>query len=243
MNAKMIILVVVISVLAIVGVVRTASKGRYPESQRTVELKGKEKRNTLALKERVELAKMRGEQQIIIPGSISANVEVENLDEAFSTYTVVIAQPIEVKSFLDMHDTINSWYKFKVIETLSKKAPPADTSFGNPPDDMLPLKDNEILVPRLNGTVVIDNVKVTAPDKDFPMLDKTQRYLLFLSVDTTGNIGRLELGSAAVASITPDGKIETTDKQQDRLKLEMKGRYNGSLNQLKEEIKGRSNQQ
>jgi len=242
MNIKMIILVVVIATLAVVGVVRTTSKSRYPESQR-FELKDKEKRNTLALKERVELAKMRGERQILIPGSISANVEVENLDEAFSIYTVVIAQPIEAKSFLDVHDAIKSWYKFKVIETLSKKAPPADTFFGDPPDDMLPLKDNEILVPRLNGTVVIDSVKVTAPDSDFPTLDKSQKYLLFLSVDTTGKIGRLELGSAAVASITADAKIETTDKQQDRLKLEMKDRYNSSLNQLKEKLKDHAGQQ
>src|ERR671912_402975 len=65
----------------------------------------------------VQMAKARGEKEYVT-GSIGCGMGVTRLEETLSNYTVVLAQPIEKKTYVDTFG-LRTWYRFRIIEALS----------------------------------------------------------------------------------------------------------------------------
>ncbi len=134
------------------------------------------------LKWLAQRAKDKGEQQVVTHSIVEYAGSGGSMEEALSYYSVVIAQPIEERTYV--HDSeILTWYKFRIMEVLSQKiAPPCSPCFSsiNPPGELLPLNANEFLVSKNEGAVLIDDVKVIMKELDFPPFSKSERYLLLL---------------------------------------------------------------
>ena len=110
-----------------------------------------------SLKWRIQQAKQKGEQQLQIASIICYGSEFRNpqeaLKEALSYFAVIVAEPIEKKTYADS-DTLYSWYRFRVVETITPKPMeecPSCINPGDPPSDMLPLNRDEILIPQAGG--------------------------------------------------------------------------------------------
>ena len=160
MRAKLIGFIIITSVLIIIGAIHitSASKQGKPNSSSSIEDSNR------TIKERVKKAKAIGSKQVILPAGTQCYAEIGSLKEALINFDIVIAEPIERLSYTDSQN-IATWYKFRIIQTLSKKTTiPACAdcnSASEPPKELLPVYPNEVLVPQAGGYVVIDGIKVT----------------------------------------------------------------------------------
>src|SRR5215203_2240799 len=137
-------LVIAIGLLAIVGAgsQQNSPKQAEPSSRQSSEAK-------LKLSERIMLAKARGEGKVMIPATTSLYNEVPDASEfelLLSRYTIIIAEPIQTSSYIYRAESIRSWYKFKVIETLSAAAPVITHIERQAPAEFLPIGQDEFLL-------------------------------------------------------------------------------------------------
>lgn len=197
------------------------------------------------IKQHAERAKARGEQQAVMPRShIEYAGDGLNLDEAFSHYSLVVAQPIQERAVIAHPHSISTWYKLRVIETiLPSKAPSCSTCFDSaqPPGELLPLNADEVLVARSGGELIVDGVNITM-DSDFPPLSKSKKYLFLLSVNPSGTAG-IGAGPAGVFSVNDDGSVMPIIKKSHAINRDMQNRSGHSLNRLRESVAGKIFQQ
>lgn len=133
-------------------------------------------------------------QQSSISLLISANPLIaNNLSEAISNNSVVVGELIEQKSvWYDPPDTIYTWYKFQLTETLTQKpyVPCENCTFSpTPPSELLPLQAGQVLLPLLGGTTVIDDIAFETRAGNVTPLVSGQKYLLFLNLNPDTSIG------------------------------------------------------
>jgi hypothetical protein len=212
-----------------IGYVKTSSKSGV--QQEPIE---SEKRGTL--RHQVARAKLRGERQLTLGGIIATYEQAKNLDDILARYSLVVAQPIEQRGYIGEHDSISSWYKFKIIETLSNPVAPHSFASFDLPAELLPLKEDEILVSRLGGTVPVDGLMVTIQEHNFPDFKRPQKYLLFLLIDPIQKVGSTGLGASGVLLIKDDATFEPINAY-NLLQNEIQRKYGNSLEDLKEKLK------
>jgi hypothetical protein len=147
---------------------------------------------------------------------------------------VLIAQPVEERSYLNEHDSITTWYKFKILEPVSQPAVAKSFDFIQPPVELLPLNDDEILVPRIGGTLTVDGVKVTRSEHIFPTFKKSRKYLIFVLLDNSIKVGLPDLGPAGVLTINDDNSLTPINDVTLPLEKELKARYGKSLPEIRE---------
>ena len=231
---KSIILVSVLLAVAALGLT-TLSQRSSRSSPQLEELEQKENRRSMTIKERVELAKLRGKKQVIVPGTISLHPVVKTADEmdkTLSSYSLVLAERIGEIGYLGNSNTINSWYKFRLVDLITQAQPGPAFARRELPRELFPVKNDEILVPIPGGTVTLDGVEVTQRDQNFPPFDQTKRYLLLVSFDPSTKVAELALGSQAVLIVNADNSLDAHFDHQ-LLQQAIKQFHNGSLDQLK----------
>jgi hypothetical protein len=162
-----------------------------------------------------------------------------NLDYALANYTVLVAEPIQKRSYTIGDYFIGTWYKLRVSETLSQKpfrqcsacrVPP------NAPADMLPLNANEILILRSGGSYLIDGVTLFATDPDYPDFMLNQKYLLFVSLDSSRSVGIIDVGPVGAYAVNASGNlmpIYESDPGENPIADGLVARYGNNLNQLR----------
>lgn len=227
------IVVIAVSALAILGAVGTFSK----VPQRSSEVQGVEPGT---LKWHVKKAKEKGQARVVASTPVYNYAAVRSLEEALSYFRVAIVSPVEKKSYVQSERNVTTWYKFRVVEDLSaSKAQGCSTcgSLPDPPAEMLPLKDDEILIPKAGGTVMLDGVEVIKEEGDFPQFSMSKEYLLFFEPDLSRGIARLSLGPAGVFPINPDGSLEGINRKGSLIKSDLEVRFNNSVNDLKAKLK------
>ena len=163
------------------------------------------------LKQAARRAKSEGKQEVFVPGPRALHAHVPSLDDALWRFTAVIATPVESKSYIMAPYLIGTWYKFKVVERLSRRRLPDCHPCSAPPEppaEWLPVKEDEFLIHRHSGTVVIDGVKVTSREGGFPPFLNSEKYLLFVDLDPATKIAILRMGSNGVFKVGPDGAIK-----------------------------------
>lgn len=147
----------------------------------------------------VKKAKIKGENEAVLPAGVRYYSVPEDLETALAYYDVVVAELIESKSNSIHPMEIETWHKFRVIDYLSHKDItdcPTCPSPRAPLPDMLPLNEDEILVPKGGGVVELDGVKLRCVDPEFPEFEKSKRYLLFLDLNKSTKVGALKMGSS-----------------------------------------------
>lgn len=131
-----------------------------------------------------------------------------SLSDAIEDYGVVVGELLAQESvWYDPPDTIYTWYKFRLTETLKQKpfvACATCTFTPTPPSSLLPLQSGEILVPLLGGSAMIDNVVVETNIDNFGGLVEGQNYLLFLNLDSVNQKGNLPIGPQGILVVNPD---------------------------------------
>lgn len=223
-----------IFMLAIVGLIRTASKNQHPVDPTTVPPEGK-------LKWFSKQAKAKGDEQVVIPArhvNYGGSALSTTLDEALSYYTVVIAQPIQEKAYATNPDTIVTWYKFKVVDTLSQSsaAACAECTPLDPPQDLLPIQEDEFLLVKNGGILMIDGVRVNMLDSSFPPFESGKKYLLFISPHPSG-VATIGIGPRAIFQ-TEDGEmLKSINDLSHPVKDVLRHQFGNSVGNFKKHLK------
>lgn len=185
--------------------------------------------------------KNQGKTRVSAPGKIIDYAgENMGLDEALQNYSVVIAEPIESKSYItDSSDEISTAYKFRIVETLSQRnAVFCNTcpALNDVSDKLQPALYNEFLFELSGGTITVDGVEVTMVSSGIPKFEKGERYLMFISF-TPGGMAKPAAGISGLFRITSDESLEAMNKGKDRIPVEIAARFSKSLSRFKQAIK------
>jgi len=213
-----------------VGYVKSSTKSRKVQAAEP-EQRG-------ALRQQIAKAKSKGEAHLNLPGLVANYEQVKDLEDALSRYTVVIGQLIEVKSYISEQDSVTSWYKFKVLDNVFQPAVSKSLDFIHPPAELLPLNDDEILIPRIGGTLSVDGISVVRSEQGFSAFEKSNKYLLFVLLDNVTKVGLPDLGVAGVLTVTDDDSLVSVNNQMLILEKELKSRYGETLPKIKEGLRG-----
>jgi hypothetical protein len=158
----------------------------------------------------VERAKKQKKTKVVVPPPEESYAEVTDLDDALAQFTVLLVEPIEQKAAVLNDSHIITWNKLKVIEFMSSpaKACPQCSTDLTGPEEMLPMKAGEILVPIYGGSLVVDGIRLESRHQDLgESFSRSRRYLLFLSFDPINAIGKLSLGPYGMFALKGDDQI------------------------------------
>lgn len=190
-----------------------------------------------------EMAKAKGHQEIAFRAPIESYAVPKSLDEALAHHYLMVIQPIEQKSYAS-HESIRTWYKFKIIEELSAPTRYCTNCPGieSAPPEFLPLQTNEILASQSGGEVEIDGIRLISKDPDFPAFEKGKRYLVFLSLDSQKGVGAIQMGPWGTFGINEQEQLKTiNEKLQHPVRDELTDAYHNSLGRLRSQLKSTRN--
>lgn len=234
-----------LAAVAVAGVITASTTMR--QRQEVVDLQNANDAGTVDWYARV--AKAKGTTLIVKPGPDGVEFAdgIKNLGEAASYYHILVAQPVEKRSFLERqqvlgrnYDRIRTWYRFRVIENVGRQelrqcadCPASDFV----PAEMLPVQPDEFLIPVGGGTLLVDGVEVfTPPIFDF---DLYQQYLLFVRMREPGTWGKISVGPGGVFTVNPDKTVTPVNEKEHSLKDILK-EYKNSVKELKKATKNKT---
>ncbi len=198
------------------------AKGQEPDASKLARVKDQK----LPLEERIATAKEMGVDEIRLALPIGEYEVVENVDDAIKRSDVVRAQAIE--SFSELKSaTVVTWYKFRVLERIARRtSSPCCDIPATIPKELLPLGENELLIPIVGGKVVVDGVIVYQPSPTteyFSSETRTEQiphptalhhriagnktYLMFIKPQPDRQFVTLHYGSAGVFEVNSDDKL------------------------------------
>jgi len=187
----------------------------------------------------VELAKAKGEKEIAFPSSLIDYAVPRTLDEALAHHDLILAEVVSSQSFSATSE-ISTWYKLKLIETLSTRTVECFTCPGpsEPPSELLPLNQGEFLISQVGGQVSIDGIRVISHNTQFPAFEHGKRYLLFLSFDSSKIVASAPMGPWGAFISGPDEKLRPIDsKLMHGVRHELTTRFDDSLTSLRTHLK------
>ena len=186
----------------------------------------------------IEQAKAQGKSKISVPGPIIEYAGVNmGLEEALQHYSIVIAEPVGSKSYVIDGNNVRTWHKFKVTEVLAEKPPLTCDTCGSPPTipvEMLPINDQEFVLPAAGGTVVVDGVELTESNYLLPPFELGKRFVFFLSISPS-RLGQLAGGPSGVFMVDENGLLKSKSNQP--LRNEILSRFDAKLSRFKSHIK------
>jgi len=193
-----------------------------------------------SLKEIARRSKEEGRTKVTVPAPwVNDPGMSTKVDEALQNYSVVVAEMIASKSYVFDAYSIQTWYKFRITDTLSKTDAehcPTCPDVPEPPKDFTPISADEFLFATGGGTVDIDGVEVTMNDRSLPVFESGKKYLLVISLTRTG-VALLGAGPAGVFQVADDDKLEAVNRRNYALQAEIRDRFNGKLSELKSHAK------
>ena len=183
-------------------------------------------------------AKKAGKQRVEIPTQITEYLgSASDINEASSLYTVVVAEPVEKRTYEADDNTLATWYKFRILEHLTEVRSPtcAGCLSLTPPLDMPLDYSSEFLVPRNGGTATIDGVQIEQKESAFPAFQEGQKYLLFVSMYPNG-IGLTAGGPLGVFAVEGNEHLKPLRDEANKIGEGMKEKFQNSLQTLKQKL-------
>ena len=214
-----------------VGVVKTTSK-----IQQSAEFAPSNNR----LHWYAEKAKRERQSKVSIPSPVfdyAGAASSLDINSALATYTVVIAEPLEKRTFQFTDNDLVTWYKFKILDNLSDTKNPACPlcEKANPPQEFLPLASNEFVLSKNGGQTILDGVEIEQVEKEFPQYQLGQKYLFFLSLDPSGEATTAG-GPLGVFTVNSDGTFLPINTRDHLLKNGLKQKFSNSIERLKKDL-------
>ncbi len=159
-----------------------------------------------------------------------------DLDKALQTYSVVVAEPVESKSFAVGQRDIQTWSKFRIIETLARRSyfHCANCSDASVPQEMGKPDDDEFFVGTEGGVLNLEGVEVAQPNTSLSF-ETGKRYLMFVNL-TPAQVGVLAGGPAGVFHLDQDDSLRSLNKENARLHSEVKERFGPKLSDFRSHI-------
>jgi hypothetical protein len=239
-NYKKLTVIVTLVLLSVIagslGATSLMSQQQSSRAQKSMEPRG-------SLRWYADQAKGRGQQEIIKPTPIPLLAAVNDLDDALSNFTVVVAQPLAKVTSMKDANNLTTMYKFKILERLSSPPPGSEClkclAWIEPPGELIPIEGDEFIAPTDGGIIVIDGVKVINKSRDFPEFSIGQKYLLFLTFDSGRSVGMFQLGPKGVFRIKGDDTLESINSWVHPLRQSLEVEHGSSFHRLKESIKKR----
>jgi hypothetical protein len=219
-------LVIVVGISTLIGSLKALSQAN----------KGQQWKDPTSLRARVEKEKAKGLRKVVFPAPIVEYADNISLETAIAETTIVVADVLDKQSRLLDPGTIATFYRLRVIETLSE---PISSKCCNPTDNEFPkdlpvLGENEMYFVGMGGTIHLEDVEVTVKE-DFEELQVNRRYLLFLSTTQSGMFSVGKVGPRGVFTVAGDGHLDSALKRF-RLGRELETKFGNSLSRLKGEI-------
>lgn len=240
-NPFLVLLVVaaLITLTIVVAVFSARRKNQTQKSspQRIAELEDKERHHKLSLREIAELSKARGKNETALPGVFVLYPiarDEDTLDRLLSKYTIVVAQLIDEKSYIDEHEKIYSWCKFRVLDTISQ-APSQSFMSRTLPAEILPIAQDELVMSREGGRINIDGVEIIQHEQTLGEFRLSQKYLLVVSFDPITRTAELALGPQSILRINSDRTLDSRQSEH-ILQHVLATRHRSSIDQLKTDL-------
>ncbi|HEY6230802.1 MAG TPA: hypothetical protein VIW64_06040 [Pyrinomonadaceae bacterium] len=159
------------------------------------------------------------------------------LDEALQRYSVFISELIESKSFVLNSRDIRTWYKFRILETLSRKSYwycPICSPINEVPEEMGEPNSDEFFVDTIGGVLEIEGVELTQPNNSLHF-EKGTRYLVFINL-TPSQVGVLAGGPSGVFQLDNNDTLHSMQKANAQLPAEMQRRFGLKLSEFKSHL-------
>jgi hypothetical protein len=225
---------------AICGVVMTvATVGTISKSKRDAQIRQQldalekaEDRGTIHWY--VRRAKLQRQKRVVLRTPIGEHQEVRNFEEAIRSNGIILAELLEKRSYA-LSDDIMTWYRFKVVETLTRSIPSCPSCpfpLEIVPEEMLPMNPDELLIPRSGGEIESDGVKVEMVDPEIREFVLSKRYILFIQSESP-RLAAIRIGPDGVFSVEGDEKLIPLSNHPYQPNLDLNARFDGSLTQLR----------
>lgn len=177
-------------------------------------------------------AKQQGETSITIQAPRGMYEHVTSLDQALSIYYVVIGTPIASLTQLVDSDHVYTWYKVRIIENLITHPNP-EVPAVSLPESLSAVTSNEVIIRVPGGALTVDDIRVTVIDREFTLLTLNQKYLLFLSPDSSGKFAHLRSGENSIFIVKSDDKVEPLVARQTPMQEDLNSSTGGSLDPIR----------
>jgi hypothetical protein len=234
--------IALVSALLVIGITNAGvTSGAFVTQQPTQAKQNNEKRGSIAWF--VKRAKEKNKTKVFVPPPEQTYFEVNGVDDASSTYAVLVVQPIEQKVAVLNEADIITWHKLKVLDLISYPARGCVQCLGEltPPQELLPLKVDEILVPTYGGSLEEDGIQLESRDRDFgEHFIRSKKYLVFLSLDLGQRVGKVALGPHGVFELNSSDQAVPIVESKSPLVREVKSKFDNSLIRFKEHLHTRS---
>ena len=183
-------------------------------------------------------AKSEGKDKVSIPAPFADHMgEEDDPDLVLSYAKMVVAQPVSNLTVAPSDDEIVTWYKFRTLETLSEGQPCLACPAVEPPAGLLPLNEDEFLIVKYGGTLLIEGVAVTMLNRGIPDFAENQKYLLML-LQRPSQVASLWAGPTGIFTVDANGAVEPVNKRPHPMKEVVKRRFGGAVGRLRRHLKG-----
>ncbi|HWR34475.1 MAG TPA: hypothetical protein VN622_01235 [Clostridia bacterium] len=200
-------------------------------------IKREKERDDPRIQKSVREAKEKKHNKVVLAASGQGAAMVLGIDQALQEHVAVIVTPIGHVAKVDrLGESIYSWYKFTVLESLCRPVPggvvPEDV-----PSSLLPVRPGEVLAILPGGVLDVDGVRVEELVTGLPFFEDGKQYLLFLSFLGPRSFadrafGKLTLGTVGVFSIAED-RLLPAAKGRNPLSVDLRDRFDSSLRVLR----------
>jgi hypothetical protein len=188
---------------------------------------------------RADKAIKEGKGAVILPAPLVEYIGgADDPEFVLSNYSVVIAHPIQSMAVVvDDDESIVTWYKFKKQESIQERPalPNIPQPTINPPQALLPVKEDEFLTVTYGGAVNVKGVNITMANSQMPSFANGKSYLLFISYTPSG-VAHLRGGPLGIFDVSADGSIEPTAEVNNQDKDFLKSSFGNTVASLKERL-------
>jgi hypothetical protein len=230
--------------LALLGTIIVVISVRYkPKAQSALSSQDLSEEGILF--KNVQQAKVGGRKKIYLPPpkvEYAGSALTNTLDSLTPDYGIVIAEPVDLKVSYYLSDSIVTWYRFKVIETLAAQsfAQCVACSSASLPEEFKNKNEGEFVIAQYGGSLTIDDIEVTM-GYSYQPFKIGKKYVLALSIEASSGKATAIGGPAGIFNIT-DSDFITPVVDSIYTKDAIKNKYNNSLNNLRNELKAKHRQ-
>ena len=168
--------------------------------------------------------------------------DIGNLREALQRDTVMLADVVDKKTFA-YRDDLKTWYRFKIVNTLSEKPRPKYATyswFPDPPEEMKPLDEGEFVMVETNGQMEIEGVRVTQRSNSV-RYSVGSTYLIFLYLDRVKRVAvRAGTEPTGVFLVGKDGTFKAYIDSPHPLRDQLARRFGNSVENLRRALQNRA---